>query len=60
MIFLTIQKSKKEGDLKHKQKRLAVAYWDRVLIKDIVNTALMDAISKHEKKNGDIKPIPEK
>jgi hypothetical protein len=30
-----------------------------ILIKDIVNTALMDAISKHEKKNGDIKPIPE-
>jgi hypothetical protein len=38
----------------------ALAYWDRVLIKDIVNTALLDAISKHEKKNGNIKPIPEK
>jgi hypothetical protein len=38
----------------------ALAYWDRVLIKDVVNTALLDAISKHEKKNGDIKPIPEK
>jgi hypothetical protein len=38
----------------------ALAYWDRILIKDIVNTALMDAISKHEKKNGNIKPIPEK
>jgi hypothetical protein len=38
----------------------AVAYWDRVLIKDVINTALQDAIAKHEKKNGDIKPIPKK
>ena len=38
----------------------AIAYWDRVLIKDVVNTALQEAITKHEKKNGDIKPIPKK
>jgi hypothetical protein len=38
----------------------ALAYWDRVLIKDVINTALQDAIAKHEKKNGDIKPIPKK
>lgn len=36
----------------------AVAYWDRLLIKDVVNNALVDAIDKYEKKNGDIKPIP--
>ena len=38
----------------------AIAYWDRVLIKDVVNTALQDTVAKYEKKNGDIKPIPKK
>jgi len=38
----------------------AIAYWDRLLIKDVVNTALQEAVSKYEKKNGVIKPIPEK
>ncbi len=38
----------------------AIAYWDRVLIKDVVNTALQETVSKYEKKNGDIKPIPKK
>ena len=38
----------------------AIAYWDRVLIKDVVNTALQETIAKYEKKNGDIKPIPKK
>ena len=38
----------------------AIAYWDRVLIKDVVNTALQEAVVKYEKKNGDIKPIPKK
>ena len=38
----------------------AIAYWDRVLIKDVVNTALQDRVDKYEKKNGDIKPIPKK
>ena len=38
----------------------AIAYWDRVLIKDVVNTALQEAVAKYEKKNGDIKPIPKK
>lgn len=38
----------------------AIAYWDRVLIKDIINTALKDAIAKHEKKSGSVKPIPKK
>jgi len=42
------------------EKLKAIAYWDRVLIKDVVNTALQDAVEKHEKKNGDIKPIPKK
>lgn len=38
----------------------AIAYWDRALIKDIVNSAMEDYIQKHEKKNGAIKPIPKK
>ena len=38
----------------------AIAYWDRVLIKDVVNTALQEIVTKYEKKNGDIKPIPKK
>ena len=42
------------------EKLKAIAYWDRVLIKDVVNTALQEAVAKYEKKNGDIKPIPKK
>lgn len=38
----------------------AIAYWDRVLIKDVVNTALQEIVTKYEEKNGDIKPIPKK
>jgi len=38
----------------------AIAYWDRKLIKEVVDTALQDAVDKYEKKNGDIKPIPGK
>ena len=38
----------------------AIAYWDRVLIKDVVNTALQEAVAKYEKKSGEIKPIPKK
>ena len=42
------------------EKLKAIAYWDRVLIKEVVNKALLDAVDKHEKKNGDIKPSPKK
>ena len=45
-------------DLLEKMKSLA--YWDRVLIKDIVNTAFEDYISRYEKKNGEIKDMPTK
>lgn len=38
----------------------AIAYWDRKLIKEVVDTALQEAVNKYEKKNGDIKPIPKK
>jgi hypothetical protein len=42
------------------EKLKAVAYWERKLIKEVINTALQEAIDKHEKKNGSIKPIPTK
>ena len=42
------------------EKLKAIAYWDRVLIKDVVNTALQEIVVKYEKKNGDIKSIPKK
>ena len=38
----------------------AIAYWDRVLIKDVVNAALQETVAKYEKKSGEIKPIPKK
>jgi len=38
----------------------AIAYWDRKLIKDVVNTALQETVAKYEKKSGAIKPIPKK
>lgn len=38
----------------------AIAYWDRKLIKEVVDVALQDAVSKYEKKNGNIKQIPKK
>ena len=42
------------------EKLKAIAYWDRKLIKEVVDTALQDAVNKYEKKSGDIKPIPKK
>jgi len=38
----------------------AIAYWDRMKIKDVIASALEDAVAKYEKKNGEIKPIPKK
>ena len=70
--FKEITKSSQEGTKENEtratfivneellDKLKAIAYWDRVLIKDVINTALLDAVTKHEKKNGDIKPIPKK
>lgn len=42
------------------EKLKAIAYWDRKLIKEVVDTALQDRVDKYEKKNGDIKPTPKK
>ena len=38
----------------------AMAYWDRALIKDVINSALQQAVDKYENKNGQIQPIPKK
>jgi hypothetical protein len=38
----------------------AIAYWDRVLIKDVVNMAMLEAVERYEKKNGQLKPIPKR
>ena len=42
------------------EKMRAIAYWDRMLIKDIINDALESYITRHEKKNGEIKAMPKK
>jgi hypothetical protein len=42
------------------EKLKAIAYWDRILIKEVVNTALQEAVTKYEKNNGEIKAIPKK
>ena len=47
----------KEGLL---DKFKAIAFWDRALIKDMTNSALEDYITRYEKKNGSVKPIPKK
>lgn len=38
----------------------AIAYWDRVLIKDVLDKALREIVDSYEKTNGEIKPIPKK
>lgn len=70
--FKEITKSSQEGTKENEtratfilneellDKLKAMAYWDRVLIKDVVNLALIDAVAKYEKKNGTINPIPKK
>ena len=70
--FKEITKSSQEGTKENEtratfivnedllEKLKAIAYWDRLLIKDVINTAFEDAINKHEKKSGSIKPIPKK
>ena len=42
------------------EKMKALAYWERVLIKDIINQAFEEHVARYEKKNGEIKEIPKK
>ncbi|MFP4528860.1 MAG: hypothetical protein ACLFQX_09940 [Candidatus Kapaibacterium sp.] len=41
-------------------KMKAIAYWERLRIKDVANMAFEDAVRKYEDERGEIKPIPEK
>jgi hypothetical protein len=38
----------------------AIAYWERALIKDVLDRALQEAVESYEKKNGKVKPIPKR
>ena len=70
--FKEITKSSQEGTKENEtratfivnedllEKLKAVAYWDRVMIKDVINTALEETVARYEKKNGKVKPIPKK
>jgi len=42
------------------EKLKGIAYWERTLIKNVINTALKEAVDKYEKKSGVIKAIPTK
>jgi len=42
------------------EKLKGIAYWERTLIKNVINTALKETVDKYEKKSGAIKPIPTK
>jgi uncharacterized protein with NAD-binding domain and iron-sulfur cluster len=42
------------------EKVKAIAYWDRLDIKTVVNDALQAAVNKYEVENGPIKSIPKK
>lgn len=42
------------------EKVKAIAYWDRVQIKDVIADALMAYISQYETRNGSIQPVPSK
>ena len=42
------------------EKMKAIAYWERTLIKDIINQSFEDHIARYEKKNGEIKAMPKK
>jgi len=42
------------------EKVKAIAYWDRVQIKDVVAEALNSYLGNYEKANGPVKPIPNK
>jgi hypothetical protein len=66
--FKEITKSSQEGTKENEtratfivredllEKLKAVAYWERMLYKEVVNTALEEYLSRYEKKNGTIKP----
>ncbi|MES2389887.1 MAG: hypothetical protein V4543_17935 [Bacteroidota bacterium] len=42
------------------EKLKAIAYWDRMLIKDVINNALAESVSRYQDRHGEIKAVPEK
>lgn len=42
------------------EKLKSIAYWERKTIKNVINTALLDAVIKYERKNGDVKIVKNK
>jgi hypothetical protein len=62
------QEGTKEGEIRATfivrepllDKLKAIAYWDRVMIKKVVDEALSSYIEGYEKQKGVIKPIPKK
>ena len=38
----------------------AISYWERILIKQVLNRALENEVASYKKKNGELKPIPKK
>lgn len=42
------------------EKLKAVAYWDRLLLKEVVAEAITQYLTSYEKKNGAIKPVAKK
>ena len=70
--FKEVKKSSQEGTLEGEiratfivketllEKVKAVAYWDRLKMKDVIQIALEEYFSRYEKKNGQVKPRPDK
>ena len=70
--FKEITKSSQEGTKENEtratfivkedllEKLKAIAYWERTLIKEVVDKALEEAVVKYEKKNGPVKELPKK
>ena len=42
------------------EKLKAVAYWERRMIKEVIDSALEEVVAKYEEKNGPVKLIPKK
>lgn len=42
------------------EKLYAIAYWERLTVKEVLSPALEDAVAKYERKSGPVKPIPKK
>lgn len=66
--FKEITKSSQEGTKENEiratfivneellEKLKNIAYWERLLIKEVINSALVEAVAKYEKKHGVVKP----